>query len=147
MPATYTAHIVLLCSLQIHNFGSELVLQFWTELVFDFVFKYTYICFCSAFRFLLVNINLIYSRNYERKPFQQTMLSQYHSIQNLLFSSLLLSKNVKISMYKTIILSVVLYGCETWSLTLMEEHRLRVFENRVLWTEEGWGDGRMEKIA
>jgi hypothetical protein len=35
-------------------------------------------------------------------------------------------------MYKTIILSVVLYGCETWSLTLMEEHRLRVFENRVL---------------
>jgi hypothetical protein len=35
-------------------------------------------------------------------------------------------------MYKTIILPVVLYGCETWSLTLKEEHRLRVFENRVL---------------
>jgi hypothetical protein len=35
-------------------------------------------------------------------------------------------------MYKTIILSVVLYGCETWSLTLREEHRLRAFENRVL---------------
>jgi hypothetical protein len=35
-------------------------------------------------------------------------------------------------MYKTIILPVVLYGCETWSLTLREEHRLRVFENRVL---------------
>jgi hypothetical protein len=34
--------------------------------------------------------------------------------------------------YKTIILPVVLYGCETWSLTLMEEHRLRVFENKVL---------------
>jgi hypothetical protein len=34
--------------------------------------------------------------------------------------------------YKTIILPVVLYGCETWSLTLREEHRLRVFENRVL---------------
>jgi hypothetical protein len=34
--------------------------------------------------------------------------------------------------YKTIILPVVLYGCETWSLTLTEEHRLRVFENRVL---------------
>jgi hypothetical protein len=34
--------------------------------------------------------------------------------------------------YKTIILSVVLYGCETWSLTLREEHKLRVFENRVL---------------
>jgi hypothetical protein len=36
--------------------------------------------------------------------------------------------------YKTIILPVVLYGCETWSLTLREEHRLRVFENRVLRT-------------
>jgi hypothetical protein len=34
--------------------------------------------------------------------------------------------------YKTIILPVVLYGCETWSLTLREEHRLKVFENRVL---------------
>jgi hypothetical protein len=42
----------------------------------------------------------------------------------------LLSKNVRI--YRTIILPVVLYGCETWSLTLREGHRLRVFENRVL---------------
>jgi hypothetical protein len=40
--------------------------------------------------------------------------------------------NVKVKLYKTIILSVVLFGCETWSLTLKEEHRLRVFENRVL---------------
>jgi hypothetical protein len=40
--------------------------------------------------------------------------------------------NLKIRIYKTIILAVVLYGCETWSLTLREEHRLRVFENRVL---------------
>jgi hypothetical protein len=44
----------------------------------------------------------------------------------------LLSRNVKVKIYKTIILPVVLYGCETWSLTLREEHRLRVFENRVL---------------
>jgi hypothetical protein len=44
----------------------------------------------------------------------------------------LLSKEIKIKMYRTIILPVVLYGCETWSLTLREEHRLRVFENRVL---------------
>jgi hypothetical protein len=43
-----------------------------------------------------------------------------------------LSKHLKIRIYKTIILPVVLYGCETWSLTLKEEHRLRVFENRVL---------------
>jgi hypothetical protein len=47
-------------------------------------------------------------------------------------SSRLLSRNVKVKIYKTTILSVVLYGCETWSLTLREEHRLRVFENRVL---------------
>jgi hypothetical protein len=49
-----------------------------------------------------------------------------------LLSSRLLSKNIKIRIYKTIILPVVLYGCETWSLTSREEHRLRVFENRVL---------------
>jgi hypothetical protein len=55
----------------------------------------------------------------------------YHSVQNLV-SSLLLSKNVKIRIYKTIILPVVLYGCETCFLTLREEHRLRVFENMVL---------------
>jgi hypothetical protein len=55
----------------------------------------------------------------------------YHSVQNLL-SSRLLSKNLKIRIYKTTILPVVLYGCETWSLTLREEHNLRVFENRVL---------------
>jgi hypothetical protein len=54
-----------------------------------------------------------------------------HSVQSLL-SSHLLSGNVKVKIYKTIILPVVLYGCETWSLTLREQHRLRVFENRVL---------------
>jgi hypothetical protein len=47
-------------------------------------------------------------------------------------SSHLISKNLKIKIYKTVILPVVLYGCETWSLTLREEHRLRVFENREL---------------
>jgi hypothetical protein len=50
----------------------------------------------------------------------------YHSVSNLL------SLNIKSRIYGTIILPVVLYGCETWSLTLREEHRLRVFENRVL---------------
>jgi hypothetical protein len=44
----------------------------------------------------------------------------------------MLSRHVKIRIYKIIILPVVLYGCETLSLTLREEHRLRVFENRVL---------------
>jgi hypothetical protein len=43
-----------------------------------------------------------------------------------------LSRNLKVKTYKTLILPVILYGCETWSLTLREDHRLRVFENRVL---------------
>jgi hypothetical protein len=47
-------------------------------------------------------------------------------------NSLLRNVNVKIKIYKTVILPVVLYGCETWSLTLRKEHRLRFFENRVL---------------
>ena len=59
----------------------------------------------------------------------------YYSVQNLLSSSFL-SKNLKIKIYIyiyiTIILPVVLYGCETWSLTLRQERRLRVFENKVL---------------
>jgi hypothetical protein len=62
----------------------------------------------------------------------------YHSVQKLL-SSHLLSENIKIKIYKTIVLPVVLYECETWSLTLREEHRLRVFENGAEennWTEE-----------
>ena len=55
----------------------------------------------------------------------------YHSVQNLL-SSRLLSKNLKIRIYRTIILPVVLYGCKSWSLTLQEERKLRVFEKMVL---------------
>jgi hypothetical protein len=55
----------------------------------------------------------------------------YLSVQSLL-SSRLLSRNLKVKIYKTMILPVVLYGCETWFLTLREEHRLRVFENRGL---------------
>jgi hypothetical protein len=55
----------------------------------------------------------------------------YHSMHNLL-SSRLLSKNTKTRIYRTIILPVVLYGCEAWSLTLRKGQRLRMFENRVL---------------
>jgi hypothetical protein len=68
-------------------------------------------------------------------------------VQDLLFSNLL-SKNTKIKIYRCIILPVVLYGCETWSLTLREEHRLRVFENRGLRgiigskRDGGTGEGR-----
>jgi hypothetical protein len=55
----------------------------------------------------------------------------YHSVHNLLLSNFL-CENLKIQIYRTIILPVVWYGCETWSFTLGEELRLRVFENRVL---------------
>ncbi|KAJ4435808.1 hypothetical protein ANN_18427 [Periplaneta americana] len=57
--------------------------------------------------------------------------SCYYSVEMLLSSSLL-SKNLKVRIYKTVILPVVLYGYETWTVTLREEHRLRVFENKVL---------------
>jgi hypothetical protein len=50
----------------------------------------------------------------------------------VVLSSRLLSRNLKVKMYKTVILPVVLYECETWSVTLREEQRLRVFENRVV---------------
>ena len=72
-------------------------------------------------------INLIYS-TYASTPLGNAC---YYSVQNFLSSSLL-SKNLKIKIYRTIILPVVLYGCEAWSLTLREERRLRMFENRVL---------------
>jgi hypothetical protein len=55
----------------------------------------------------------------------------YHSVQSLL-SSRQPSRNVKVKIYKTIILPDILYGYETWCLTLREEHRLRVSENRVV---------------
>jgi hypothetical protein len=55
----------------------------------------------------------------------------HHSVQSLL-SSHLVSRNLKIRIYSTVILHVVLYGCETWSLTLREKHRLRVFEDWLL---------------
>jgi hypothetical protein len=55
----------------------------------------------------------------------------YYLVQNLLSSSLL-SEHSNIKIYRTVILCAILNGCETWSLTLKEGHRLRVFENRVL---------------
>ena len=54
----------------------------------------------------------------------------YHLVQNLLFYSVL-PKNLKNKIYTTIILPVVSYGCETWSLTLREECRPRVFEKNI----------------
>ena len=73
----------------------------------------------------------------------------YHLVQNILSASLL-STNIKIKIYITTVLPVVLYGCETWSLVLNEERGLRVFENRVLRRifgpkrDEGTGEWRIK---
>jgi hypothetical protein len=85
----------------------------------------------SQFKYLgttVTNQNLIQE---EIKRIMNSGNACYHSVQNLL-SSRLLSKTVKVRIYKTIILPVVPYGSETWSLTLRKEHKLRVCENRVL---------------
>jgi hypothetical protein len=79
----------------------------------------------SQFKYLgmtVTNQNLIHE---EIKRRLNSGSACYHSVQNFL-SSRLLSKNVKIKIYKTIILPIVLYGCKTWSLTSREEHRLDV---------------------
>jgi hypothetical protein len=67
-----------------------------------------------------------------------------HSLQNILSSSLL-SKKLKINIYRNIILPHVWYGCVTWSLTLREERSLRMFENRVL--RRIFGPNRDEAIG
>jgi hypothetical protein len=85
----------------------------------------------SQFKYLgttITNQNLIQEKVKRRS---NSVNACYHLVQNLLSSRLLL-KNVKIRIYKTIILPVVLCGCETWSLALREVNRLSVFENRVL---------------
>jgi hypothetical protein len=85
----------------------------------------------SQFKYLgttVTNQNLIQE---ESKRRLNSGNACYDSVQNLP-SSRLLSKNIKIRIYGTVILPLVLYGCEMWSLTLREEHRQRVFENRVL---------------
>jgi hypothetical protein len=69
----------------------------------------------------------------------------YYSDQNLL-SSRLISKNLKIKRYKTVILPVVLCGCKTWCLTLREEHRLRVFENTKIFGPKREEDGLWRKL-
>ena len=78
--------------------------------------------------------NIVTNQNSIQKEIKSGLKSGkawYFSAQNVLSSSLL-SKYIKIKIYRTINLPIVLYGCESWSLTLKEELRLRVFENRVL---------------
>jgi len=83
------------------------------------------------FKYLETNITNKYFIAEQIKSRLKSGNACYHLVQNVL-SFRLLSKNVKIKMYRIIILHVVLYGCETWSLTLREGRRLRVFENNVL---------------
>ena len=83
------------------------------------------------FRYLVTTVT---EQNFIQENIKSRMKrgnAYYHSVLNLLFSSLL-PKNIKVKIHRTIILSVVLDGCETWSLTMSDECRLRMFENRVL---------------
>jgi len=83
----------------------------------------------EEFKYLGTTLTIRNSIQEEIKSRLQSSNACYHSVQNLLSSSLL-SKNSKIKIYRTVILPVDLYGCETWQHTLREERRLRVFENR-----------------
>jgi len=80
------------------------------------------------FKYLGTNLTNQNSIHKEIKGRWMSRMACYHSVQNFMSSSLL-SKNIKIKIYRTIILPAILYGCETWSLTLREERRLRVFGN------------------
>ena len=82
-------------------------------------------------RFLRYDSVFTFNFHGEIKSRLKSPIAWYPSAQNLLSSSLI-SKNIKVNTYRIITLSVVLYGCEDWSLTLTEEYRLRLFENRVL---------------
>ena len=85
----------------------------------------------EEFKYLGTNLTNQSSIQEEIKRRLKARNACYHSVQNLL-SSRLLTNNTKIKIYRTIILPVVLYVCETWTLTLREECRLRVFQNGVL---------------
>jgi len=85
----------------------------------------------EQFKHLRTTLTIQNSIQEEIKSRLQSVNACYRTVQNLLSSSLL-SKNIKFKIYRIIILLYVLYGYETWSLTLREERRMRVFENRVL---------------
>jgi hypothetical protein len=116
----------LFCVFRIFVFLYVLFLLMYIVVSFQFAYIFT-----EQFKYLgttLTNHNSIHA---EIKSRLKSGNACYHSVQNLLSSSLL-SKNVKIKIYRTIILPVVLYGSKTWSVTLTEKRRLWVFENKVL---------------
>jgi len=85
----------------------------------------------EEFKYLGTTLTNQNSIQEEIKSRLQSGNASYHLVQNLLFSSLL-SKNLKMKIYRTIIFPVVLYGCDPWLHTLREELGQRVFENRVM---------------
>ena len=85
----------------------------------------------EQFKYLEITLTNQNSIEEEIKSRLKSGNSCYHSVQNLL-STGLLSKNTEITIYRIIILAFLLYGCETWSVTLREEHRLRLCEKRLL---------------
>ena len=85
----------------------------------------------EEFKYLGTTLTIQNSIREEIKSRLRSGNACYHSVQNLL-SSRLLSSKLKIKVYRTIILPVVLCGCEAWSLTLREERKLRMFDNMVL---------------
>ncbi|KAJ4444582.1 hypothetical protein ANN_06378 [Periplaneta americana] len=85
----------------------------------------------GKFKYLGATVTNINDTREEIKHRINKRNAYYYSVEKLLSSSLL-SRNLKVRIYKTVILPVVLYGCETWTLTLREEHGLRVFEKKVL---------------
>jgi hypothetical protein len=85
----------------------------------------------AKFRYLGTAVT---NQNLDHKEIKSTLKSGNacsYSVQSLLLPRLM-SKHAKIRIHETIIFSLVLYGCETWYLTLREEHRVRVFESRLL---------------
>jgi hypothetical protein len=98
----------------------------------------------SQFKYLGTTVPNQNSIHVEIKRRLNSRNTCYHSVQNLL-SSRLLSENVKVIIYKIIILPAVLYRCETLSLTVRQEHKLRVFENKMLRIFGRKRDGVMER--
>ena len=103
----------------------------------------------ECFKYLTTNLTNKNSIQEEIKSLLKSGNACYHLVQNL-FSSILLSENINIKIYRNIILPIVLHGCETSSLTMREECRLRVFENRVLrrifWPRRDEVTGKWRKL-
>jgi hypothetical protein len=95
-------------------------------------------------------ISVIFNLNVLKPVLHPWKISLENSVLQYFIPSSLLPKNVKIKIYKTIILPIALYGCETWSFMLKEENSLRVFENsvlrRIFWIRRGEVTGSWRKL-